>query len=110
MKQVSAPVPRSTRAYRIFLTEVREHLELTERLCAGELTGEECGVLKNGFHRAKGGAGFFGLSEMAELSAQLEAFFSSEQAAADLRKARPLLAGLKSSLKTLEEEQGMQDA
>ena len=66
--------PFQTKAYPIFVSEVRKHLaKLSEVFASVEVPPEE--VLKESriaAHRIKGGAGFFGLEDLGKSAANLE--------------------------------------
>lgn len=62
------------KAYRLFLAELRKHIENSRALLFADRT-PSCAELRQTavtFHTIKGGSGFFGLSEIARVSAALE--------------------------------------
>lgn len=63
-----------TKAYKIFISELETHLtEASEILAEGEVLSEEqAESLQRRFHTVKGGAGFFGLTEIARVAGTLE--------------------------------------
>lgn len=81
-----------TRAYRLFLDELAAYLaEAKQNICLTEIVNEKfCREAARNFHTLKGGAGFFGLSAVAEYSANLEAIFKKplEQMVCEMDQAR----------------------
>ena len=76
-------------AYKIFYSEFARHIEAAlEQLHAGTpLLKDDLRGLSGRFHTIKGGAGFFGLTEIVTLSRTLEDAFKEEEAlSAELRR------------------------
>ncbi len=69
--------PLATRAYVLFRSELREQLRQVESLTAreGGIRAEDVASIGRTFHTIKGGAGFFGLSDLARDAGALEALF-----------------------------------
>ena len=63
-----------TKAYSIFVSEVKRHIEGLEGLFSrtGANTEAELKEARISAHRLKGGAGFFGLTALGEVAATLE--------------------------------------
>ncbi|MBX7138217.1 MAG: Hpt domain-containing protein [Oligoflexia bacterium] len=86
----------SSKAYQIFVTELGRHLATADSVFAlpePEPTAE-LRKLAGVFHTIKGGAGFFGLDRIAELSGLLEKRLA-DVADTDLRELRELFLQLK---------------
>ena len=73
------------RAYAIFLEELRAQLLESKLLFSvSESMGvEDCENLRSAFHKIKGGAGFFQLTEVARLGAGIEAILKQGPDAAN---------------------------
>ncbi|MCO6429300.1 MAG: Hpt domain-containing protein [Deltaproteobacteria bacterium] len=66
--------PQATRAYHLFLQELSGHLAFARELVSTPREQQDdWDELARAVHMVKGGAGFFGLSEVAGIAAQLEA-------------------------------------
>lgn len=67
----------SSQAYRLFLGELADHLAHADVSCASNQALNQANLedLSRRFHTIKGGAGFFGLKEIAAASAGLESLF-----------------------------------
>ena len=81
MNKATLKVPLSSKAYLVFLDEVARY---RERICtvlsALELDSSDLRrELSAVFHTIKGGAGFFGLDDLADTSAQLETMLAGPQ-------------------------------
>lgn len=74
MRQDDPVHPSLQRAYRVFIEEMSGHIEEALRFCTGKAESEsfDLNALRVGFHKIKGGAGFFGLSEIAQISREIE--------------------------------------
>lgn len=72
--------PLGTRAYSLFRSEIGEHVERVRALLSRGVptTAEEAEVIGRTCHTIKGGAGFFGLTEVARVAGTLEAIFLGE--------------------------------
>ncbi len=66
--------PSLRRAYTVFIEEVTGRVDEAVRFCSGQMDPESSDIhsLQVGFHRIKGGAGFFGLSEIGRISREIE--------------------------------------
>ena len=67
----------SSKAYKIFLEELLKHLANAQAIFASdsEIDSEKIRIVGSAFHTIKGGAGFFGLSEVANLAGEIEGYF-----------------------------------
>jgi HPt (histidine-containing phosphotransfer) domain-containing protein len=63
--------PRETRAYQLFLSQLEEMIAQGRGLAAEGAAADRL-AMQQLFHKMKGGAGFFGLTEIAELADRLE--------------------------------------
>ena len=94
MKRVATPLPQSSKAFALLTAELTLlAAELREFVAAARpaLTPAVLAALKDSCHRAKGGSGFFGLTDIAELVAELENLFlhapaELEQRLAEVRR------------------------
>jgi len=66
------------KAYALFLSELKSHLNLAkERFHSKkDVNLDDCEKTRSSFHTIKGGAGFFGLTEVAEAASKIESLFS----------------------------------
>ncbi len=90
----------SGKAFQVFRTELRKHLSSSELLILGSTEALDVASLKRlsaSFHTIRGGSGFFGLSEVAHLSEQLEELFGKENfdIKKDLDSAKTIFLDLK---------------
>ena len=88
----------NSNAYRIFLTEIDKHLSRTSDLLTGpiDLASDAPRRAAASFHTVKGGAGFFGLTEVAQIAARLEDLLNSDRLTeTDLSEAQTLIVTLK---------------
>ncbi len=93
-------------AYLMFVEELDKHLAMAEevvgRLDAGRhLTSAERTTLSTAFHTIRGGAGFFALTEIAQMAKHLEERLQTNPAKDDSAEIKALvqkLANLASSL------------
>lgn len=86
MKKIPLPLPTQSKAYMVFLEELAAHLDRVEHwldeALRAHVDAAAAADLQVGFHRAKGGGGFFGLDEIAAIAARLEERFAKPGAAA----------------------------
>jgi HPt (histidine-containing phosphotransfer) domain-containing protein len=68
---------RSGKAYQIFYQEYGERLGFAREMLADEIVPEQRMDLKSRFHMLKGGAGFFGFSEIVRIAKELETMLGS---------------------------------
>lgn len=92
--------PLSSEVYRIYRLELEQHLERLQRMA------EEDALLSDGvlevrtrFHTIKGGAGFFGFSQLVEIAGQMEKKAAQNQLALEdlkqgLEKLKIIVEGL----------------
>lgn len=65
--------PLLSKALVVFVRESREHCVLLDKILLHEPLADERKELRRRVHMLKGGAGFFGLSELAAAASELEA-------------------------------------
>jgi chemotaxis protein histidine kinase CheA len=74
------------KAYALFVSELDKHITeailKTNTQGQAVITDNECNALRSTFHTIKGGAGFFGLNDIANVASNLENLF--EMAMKDL--------------------------
>jgi len=100
MKRVDMPLPRGSKAFTLLMAELTLLAEqLAGWLHAPQTAPGVLAALKGGCHRAKGGAGFFGLDGVALIAAELEKCFAEERPAPE--SIRPLCLRLKEALAEL---------
>lgn len=101
MMEPSINCPILGSAYRVYLEETSKHLKEAALAFAREdaLSPEDLYVLGARFHTIRGGAGFFGLSEIAAAARQLEELLG--QPGLDLRAERPTVDRLFEELSDL---------
>ena len=91
----------SPTAYKLFVAELTKHLADAHATFgrAAQTDRSDFVRLSARFHTIKGGAGFFGLSRIAELAATLEDRFNQADADSFIRgaEARELLASLETA-------------
>lgn len=89
------------KAYQIFVNEVEKHLESANRIFDGKTVPSPEMVYRAGasFHTIKGGAGFFGLNDIASTAAKLENLL--HDASLDLEKQLNTVKGLIDQLEDL---------
>ena len=94
----------STRAYGIFVEELRKQVAFSDEALRTR-SPDTYRQLREIFHRIKGGAGFFGLHDIAEVSRGLEDFFSQTEAEIERipSQAPVKLEELKKALRAIEE-------
>lgn len=74
---------RSGKAYQIFYKEYGERLGFARELLAEEIVPAKRMDLKSSFHMLKGGAGFFGFSEIVRIAKELEMMLGAAPLALD---------------------------
>lgn len=74
MSQNAPQHPSLQRAYKAFIEELTKQVKEAERLSCLKNPDEsfDLNALQVGFHKIKGGAGFFGLSEIAAIARDIE--------------------------------------
>ncbi len=79
-----------SRAYGIFVSEFGKHLSQVGEIFKPEYQPSEQEITKamTSFHTIRGGAGFFGLSEIARLAGELEELLSSAHFELEMERAR----------------------
>lgn len=102
--------PLASRAYVLFRTELAEQLRQVEELMSrdGVIRAEDAVAIGRTFHTIRGGAGFFGLIELARTAGELEKLFLDrlERDAAEVAR---LLKSLRSLSTALPEPTGGAD-
>lgn len=87
---------RSGKAYALFVAELEKYLDLARGMIGKscQLSESELFRLSAAFHTIKGGSGFFGLTELAMLSGQLETLFNDLDRSPEekLKQAGPLFS------------------
>ncbi len=80
MKKATLRVPLTSKAYQVFLEEIgRYRKRVLTVLAVPDLGSKDLRIeLTALFHTVKGGAGFFGLDDLADTSAELERMFALE--------------------------------
>ena len=63
---------RAGKAYQVFYSEYRERLLFAQQLLAQPIEPAQRADLKGRFHMLKGGAGFFGFSEIVRIAREIE--------------------------------------
>lgn len=79
MKKISEFWSKDSKAFQMFLEELRQLVSNIEKLLS-EIGEDNEGLqetLRQGFHRTKGAAGMFGLDELADISSKLEETLSA---------------------------------
>lgn len=76
---------KQLRAFTVFLEETREHINWTRAFLSngGIASPSSVKEAERRFHTIKGGAGFFGLTDVEKLAASLEKFFSTVSASSN---------------------------
>ena len=84
-------------AYRIFVEELAKHLTKADQVLGNEQAqAEDLRDASNSFHTIRGGAGFFGLSDIAKIAGELEKFLlaSDFRAKGGFEQSRKLVSRL----------------
>ena len=78
MENSEGPRRIDSKAYRLFRSECMQHVQEIERILESEtgLSKVQCDSGRIRCHTMKGGAGFFGLEELAKCAAMLEKLFA----------------------------------
>ncbi len=84
----------SSTAYKIFLEELIKHLANTKELLAHPepLNSDQIRIVGSAFHTIKGGAGFFGLNEIADQAGVIESYFLKATSSFSESEAKELVA------------------
>lgn len=76
--------PLSSDVYRIYRLELDQHLERLARIADGGALSSDCVLeVRTRFHTIKGGAGFFGFSQLVDVAGQMEKKAAQSQVSLD---------------------------
>ena len=81
-------------AYKLFFGELQNHISKAGQILAPERQPSDSELKQVGasFHTVRGGAGFFGLNEIAEISGRIEDLLLNAEAHLKVEAARGLLS------------------
>ena len=105
MKESDFPDSVMNGAYKIFLEETRKHIAETRSSFGkgSDIEKPELEDAKVRFHRIRGGAGFFGLTDVEEKASKLETMLkeSGEEIVKNLDTVRDLILSLEKSVREI---------